>query len=796
MAENRVVVLKLEGDLKNNGFAVTLEVATESPLAPITFPELAKRGALPPNPKLANSLKQWQQGYTALTQPSRSARALTPYKVQTSGSINPLIDICQSASEELDQLFQEWLHTESFLDLEGVLRGAVDPLSTVRVLVQTSEDELHSLPWNQWSFIKDYGNAEIAMGASEFKGNASTKAVRAINDKVNILAVLGSDEHIDLKADQHVLKSLPGANIDFLHQPSRQEFHEKLYEQGWDILFFAGHSDTVDGEGIIQLNPSTALTIKQVENAVKKAIANGLQIAIFNSCKGLGLAHALTQLQLPQIIVMREVLPDYVAHRFLKAFLTAFADGLPFYQAEREAREQLQGMEDEFPCASWLPLIYQHPAKVPPSWQELQYPSQQPPSLPATSPPLSLHQISRRKKITTMAIASILVAGLVVGMRTLGILQGLELKAYDQIVLAQPKLLPPDQRFIIIGIDEQDIQFQDNQGLDRIDSLADSALETLLQKISPYNPKLIGLDIIRDRPLSVQTVKQLEKQKFIGICQQKGRNLDSVPPPDNISPEYIGFNSFPGDKDGVIRRQFLGNGGGNLICPVHESFSFRVAQIYLQNTHNIKLEWVLHPFEEKRSHIRLGKHTFKRLESNSGGYQLAEGETNGYQVLINYRRSEPQIVHLRNILSGAMDTQLKQLITNKIILIGVVDERDHSATPYSRGLDSVPGVIIHAQMASQVIDAALGDKPLLAWWSEWAEILWITGWSFIGAGIIVSLRSPRIIVLSILIGSSILWGLSFFLFIRGWWIPFIPALISLLLAGLCIIILPKSYWSN
>ena len=255
-----------------------------------------------------------------MTQPSRSARALTPYKVQTSGSINPLIDICQTASEELAQLFHKWLHTESFLDLEGVLRGAVDSHSTVRVLVQTSNDELHLLPWHQWSFIKDYGNAEIAMGASEFKGHASTKPIRSIKDNVNILAVLGSDEHIDLEADQLVLNSLSGANIAFLVKPSRQDFHEKLYEQAWDILFFAGHSDTVDGEGIIQLNPSTALTIKQVENAVKKAIANGLQLAIFNSCKGLGLAHALTQLQLPQVIVMREVLPDHVAHRFLKSY--------------------------------------------------------------------------------------------------------------------------------------------------------------------------------------------------------------------------------------------------------------------------------------------------------------------------------------------------------------------------------------------------------------------------------------------------------------------------------------------
>ena len=96
-----------------------------------------------------------------------------------------------------------------------------------------------------------------------------------------------------------------------------------------------------------------------------------MQLAIFNSCDGLGLAANLAELQIPQMIVMREPVPDRVAQKFLKNFLSEFASEKPLYYAVRAAREKLQGLEDEFPCATWLPTLCQNPAAVPRTWQEL-----------------------------------------------------------------------------------------------------------------------------------------------------------------------------------------------------------------------------------------------------------------------------------------------------------------------------------------------------------------------------------------------------------------------------------------
>ena len=70
------------------------------------------------------------------------------------------------------------------------------------------------------------------------------------------------------------------------------------------------------------------------------------------------------------MIVMREPVPDEVARQFLKYFLEDFSGGQSLYSAVRNARQRLEWMEDEFPCASWLPVICQNPAARPFVWAE------------------------------------------------------------------------------------------------------------------------------------------------------------------------------------------------------------------------------------------------------------------------------------------------------------------------------------------------------------------------------------------------------------------------------------------
>lgn len=153
-------------------------------------------------------------------------------------------------------------------------------------------------------------------------------------------------------------------------QPTASELITRLRSERWNIFFFAGHSETIGEKGRIRINATESLEISRFKNALREAIRNGLKIAIFNSCDGLALAQDLAHLHIPFTIVMREPVPDKVAQSFLKEFLTEYANGKSLYTSVRRARESLEKFHD-FPGATWLPVICQNPAEVPPTWQEL-----------------------------------------------------------------------------------------------------------------------------------------------------------------------------------------------------------------------------------------------------------------------------------------------------------------------------------------------------------------------------------------------------------------------------------------
>jgi len=778
---SKLAVLELRGDLNNQGFYVTLRIGQGDVDSDINLER-----ELPSSPPLFDAFTQWQQDYRRLSTPSRAIR---PYKNKIDGKIHP-IEACAESAQQLEQKFQDWLDCKSFRDVDLQLRQALNPNDAVQVLIRTANAEAQALPWHLWDFFENYPKAEIALsGVRSYPCSSERKLGASELNQVNILAVLGDSTNIDVESDEQALNQLSGANVEFLPEPTFQELNNKLYEKSWDILFFAGHSKTeLEGQGVLQLSPTTHLTIDEVQYAVRRAITNGLQLAIFNSCDGLGLARALADLQLPYIIVMREVVPDLVAQQFLKYFLREFSQGESLHLAHREARQRLQGMEKECPCASWLPVIYQHPSARSLNWFDLIKPENDTTSEVQSSleqriavPTQKARTFSVGVKLGTALVCSALVLTVVLGIRTLGWLEEWELKAFDHLMRIRPGQNIPDHRILVVAIGEEDIQYQLNQGMEMKFSLSDEALLALLQKISPHQPSVIGLDIIHDFPFSKELQSHLKKQNLIAICQAKSFTsaLPGVKPPTpDFSVERLGFNNVPVDSDGILRRQFLGMPPDEY-CPAKESFGFHIAQRYLEDIDEIKKEWIT---SNNNKQIQLGSHIFSRLERNAGGYQLSQGDAGGYQALINYRKVSPQQVNLKEILSGSLDSQLAGLVSDRIILIGVVNPKiDTHLTPYSKGLkaEEMPGVVVQAHMISDIISAALEERPLLSWWTEWVEMLWIGSWALVGAMVVVVGRSLHLQIIGILISLSLLWGVCLFLLVQRWWVPLVPSVLTL-----------------
>ena len=728
-------------------------------------------GSLPPAPEITELYRRWQILYNLLYEclmPDLNWRQESELDAEI--EIEP-DDITNISSMEFNKLCDElkskiniWLNSPSFVDIEQKIRTKLDTTEEIQVVIQTDSDEVRRLPWNLWDFFDDYPSAVLCLSTPEFERLENTS--KSKSDRVRILAILGNSENIDIQEDRIILEYLPGAETTFLVEPERQELDLMLWDRrGWDILFFAGHSSSqLNGEsGRIYINPDDSLTIEQLKNGLKAAISRGLRLAIFNSCDGLGLATQLASLHIPQIIVMREPVPDLVAQRFLKFFLSAFSESKSFYLAVREAGERLQGLEAEFPCASWLPIICQNPTEAPLNW------SKPPQNLEITQIRLSPRQI-----IPAIFTVSLAIATLIMGARSFGLLQNWELAAFDNMMRSRP-LEKKDDRILIVEITEADVQAQ-NASERGGASLSDSAFAKMVNKLEKYSPRVIGLNIYRENPAKKEyaLAKWMKTNaNFIGMCQVGGDENPGVPPPPELSEPNLGFSDVVPDDDRILRRHLLAM-TPDKPCNTDKSFSFQLAARYLAQA-NIQLKL-------NQDNSKPGNVIFPYLEDNSGGYSKIDSL--GYQIMINWR-SAPEVATRVSLSDVLNDKLTADLVKDKIVIIGTTAEsfNNYSLTPYSVATsqeNQTPGVIIHAHMVSQILSAVLDNRPLLWVWSKWSEALWIYCWAIVGGMLTWRCKSSLHLALTLLLAQVLLYYLCYSLLIQGAWIPLVPSVLALM----------------
>jgi WD40 repeat protein/ABC-type dipeptide/oligopeptide/nickel transport system ATPase component len=360
-AMKKLVVLKLDGHL-GEGVRASLEIG-EDGLRP--FVELSDNQLrLPPIPTLPEIYQRWCRSYRSL-----DGHRIKPKKEQISNvRFKSLKDECEELANTIKQNFLSWLQADSFRLIKEQCFIHLSPDNEVRFIIRTTDNELRKLPWHLWDLFEHYPYAEIG-----FSSNTAQRFTRKYRPHVRILIILGNSDGINVADDEKLLKQYcKNAELVVLAEPLPSELNEYLWdERGWDIMFFSGHSRTEESQGRIFLNRSDSLTMQDLREGLKTAVRQGLQLAFFNSCDGLGIASELESLYIPQIIVMREPVPDKVANQFLKYFFQEFTGGKSLYQSVNIARKKLQGFEKDYPCASWLPAIVQNLLETPPTWQSL-----------------------------------------------------------------------------------------------------------------------------------------------------------------------------------------------------------------------------------------------------------------------------------------------------------------------------------------------------------------------------------------------------------------------------------------
>jgi hypothetical protein len=439
----RVILTLMEGSFEQ-GFPAILRISSDGANAEAAI-QIA--GKLPSAPNILEAFKNWQLAYRQLVMPHCRIKAKRAQVTNIS---------CFELGSDLVECLNDWLNSGSreWQKIRDGLHRHLSDTDEIEVIIETNDKRLRQLPWHLWDLFEHYPLAEVALSAPEYQLPKKLLAKNS-NSKVRILAIFGNNQGIDVEQDRAFLEQLSAqAEIEFLVEPQREVLNDQLWEKGWDILFFAGHSSSEE-KGQILLNQTDAIALDQLRYALKKAIAHGLRLAIFNSCDGLGLGQQLFDLHIGQVIVMREPVPDVVAQAFLGYFLTAFSSGKSLYAAVREARERLQKLEGQYPYATWLPVICQNPAEVPPTWHELC-------GVPKRDSATGIaeqqnRQILPKRRIQTVLVASVVVTSLVMGMRSLGLLQSWELKAFDQLMRLRPDEAP-DKRLLIVEVTKEDIE--------------------------------------------------------------------------------------------------------------------------------------------------------------------------------------------------------------------------------------------------------------------------------------------------------------------------------------------------
>ncbi|MUG95678.1 CHAT domain-containing protein [Scytonema sp. UIC 10036] len=359
---SRLVVLSLgQGNLRDGFATVTAQIGEAS-----NSYQMKINASLPAAPKILELYQNWQALYYAFYQRLscwRTSLETDDYLEISEVGLTHVseVDIAK-LSQKLSKRLNTWLDSREFRKIDRQLRTQLKPSDEIRFIIETNDPLLRRLPWHLWEFFEDYPYGEVALSATEYQ-NSNKFPINHRKFQLKILAIFGNAQGIDISHDRIFLEKLTHrAEIKFLVEPNLRDLNDHLWQEGWDILFFAGHSSSQD-EGILQINPTDTISLEKLRYALKEAMGRGLKLAIFNSCDGLGLAQQLEDLNIPQAIVMREAVPDVVAQQFLRYFITEFSSGKSLYAAVRSARERLQALEKEYPCATWLPIIFQNPAE-------------------------------------------------------------------------------------------------------------------------------------------------------------------------------------------------------------------------------------------------------------------------------------------------------------------------------------------------------------------------------------------------------------------------------------------------
>jgi uncharacterized protein YjbI with pentapeptide repeats len=334
--------------------------------------ETRHSGKLSANPELLNLYRELMSLYLPTKEEEvrakRKSETRSNFSVEdkkkNNDSINETKEEIKKVENKLKQNINQWLGSDDFTPILNFIRkNLVNSKEEVLICIETEQDLsdlnfndytlLRQLPWHLWEFLDEYENTELAFTRPE--NNRSKKVFE--RNHVRVLSILGDDIGIDIQEDKRLLADI-NAEICFLEQENKDTVLETLNDiKGWDVITFSGHRSLKWDE--LSINKDETISAEELQSSLNQAVQNGLQLVILNACDTLRLAQELEKLHIPQVIVMKENVPDIIAHQFLDHFLRFFKDNSVALSL-RKTRKELAKNDS---IGSWIPVLCQNAAE-------------------------------------------------------------------------------------------------------------------------------------------------------------------------------------------------------------------------------------------------------------------------------------------------------------------------------------------------------------------------------------------------------------------------------------------------
>ncbi len=394
-----------------------------------------------------------------------------------------------------------------------------------------------------------------------------------------------------------------------------------------------------------------------------------------------------------------------------------------------------------------------------------------------------------KRPLFVVATLTLLAFFAVLLLRSISLLEGLELNAYDAYLRLTGDRNGPSKPVVMVEYTHED---EAAFGF----PLPDDRLADLFDVLTAKGAVAIGLDLIRDRP-EPQIEDRSAFERLSGTLRDNpsivaivkdGTGAFGPPPALADRPLQVASATILPDADGTIRR--------GLLRLTEEDGTKRLTLALLLAARYLTINGIAFDWPTPDS-LRLGEHEIRPFSpDDSGFYRQRAGFGGGSQLLLTFPACKAGFERHRigDLLGSGADAID---LDGRIVLVGNTVRAAKDVVDVPVNCDGMVGgkmfgLHLHGQVVSQLIGLSNNTlSPVETTEQRVGGPLqgamvdggWIWLWTTLGGAIALLLTSPLALIIGAAAGLLLLVGAAFWLFSAlGWWLPLIPPALGFLLS--------------